>query len=76
MPLQLPEGKRKIKLRSNEKSLHEEDRPEKDQDPSNQQGKAKAWPAFPGWIGKNKWRHRMGRILFHFANDTMPRDKM
>ena len=71
LSLQLPEGKRKTELRSDKKGLNEKNRAEKDQDPCNEQGKAKARPAFPSRIGKNKRRNRVRRILFHFANDTI-----
>jgi hypothetical protein len=76
LPLQLPQGKGKIELRSNEKGLHEKNRSEKDDDPSNEQDKTKPRPAFPGRIGKDERRHRVGKVLFHFAHDTTPREKM
>src|SRR5213595_1445954 len=71
LSLQLAQGKRKIELRSDKQGLNEKNRAKKDQDPCDKQGKAKARPAFPSWIGKNKRSYRGRGILFHFANDTI-----
>src|SRR6266404_4055584 len=69
LSLQLPEGKRKIELRSNKKGLNKKNSAEKEQDPCTEQGKAKAGPAFASRIGKNKRHNRVRRVFFHFANE-------
>ena len=68
LSLQLPERKRKIEVRSNKKGLHEKNGGEKDQDPCNEQGKAKSRPALSSRIGKNKRCNGMGRFLCHLAS--------
>ena len=71
LSLQLPEGKRKTELRSDEEGLNKQNGAKKNQDPHDEQDKPKARPAFPSRIGKNKRRNRVRRIFFHFANDTI-----
>ena len=65
LSLQLPQGKRKAELRSDEEGLDEKDDAEKDHNPGNEQAEAKARPAFASRIGKNKRGHRMRRDFFH-----------
>src|SRR5947207_2712036 len=75
LPLQLPQRKRKAKLRCNEEGLNKKNRAQKDQNSGNNQDKPEARPSFPSRVGKNERSNRRRGIFFHSGNYIMSRDK-